>query len=88
MVTVWRENPQVNRDGGDAFVGACYPVGLGLDFCAHLVEINKFLPFAVQEFRIFCTQNQKDVRVGRLGREGQKRTKKNEIKGENIRFKR
>lgn len=85
MVTVWRENPQVNRGGRDAFVGACRPVGLGLDFCAHLVEIDKFLPFAVHEFRIFCTQGQKDVREGR---EGQKRTKKNEIRGENIRFKR
>lgn len=75
MVTVWRENPQVNRDGGDAFVGACYPVSLGLDLCAHLVKIDKFLPFAVQEFRIFCTQSQKDVQEGRLGREGKKERK-------------
>lgn len=32
IVTVRRENPQVDRDGRDALVGARYPVGLGLDF--------------------------------------------------------
>ncbi len=63
---MWGVNPQVNWDGRDAFVGACYPVGLCLDFCPHFIKIHKLLPFAVQKFSIFYTQGQRDRHKGRV----------------------
>lgn len=76
-ITVWGVHPQVNRDRRDAFVGACYPVGLCLNFRPHFFEIHKLLPFAVQEFGIFYTEGQRDAHKGR--EEGEKSTKeKNE----------
>lgn len=96
MVTVWRENPQVDGDGRDALVGASYPVGLGLDFRAYLVEIHKLLSFAVQEFSIFCTWckgggggwvGESNVQEGGWA-EGQRRTKDDKRKVENIRVRR
>lgn len=65
-ITVWGVNPQVNWNGRDAFVGSCYPVGLGLNFCPHFFKIHKLLPFAVQEFSIFYTQGQKDIHKWRV----------------------
>lgn len=56
FITMWGVDPQVNWDGRDAFVGACYPVGLCLNFRPHFIKIHKLLPFAVQEFSIFYTQ--------------------------------
>lgn len=55
FITMWWVNPQVNWDGGDAFVGACYPVRLRLNFRPHFIKIHKLLPLAVQEFSIFYT---------------------------------
>ncbi len=65
-ITVWGVNPQVNWDGRDAFVGACYPVGLCLNFRPHFIEIHKLLPFAVKEFGIFYTW---EGRGGEIGNE-------------------
>lgn len=76
-ITVWGVDPQVNWDGGNAFVGACYPVGLCLNFRPHFIKIHKLLPFAVQEFRIFYTQGQRDKHKGRL--EGQKEEREKSI---------
>lgn len=87
---MWGENAQVDGDGRDALVGARYPVGLGLDFRAHLVKIHKLLSFAVQEFGIFCMQGdggEVGVGVGEVRRGGEdmgrdgRRTKGREEKG-------
>lgn len=50
---MWGVDSQVNWDGRDAFVGARYPVGLGLNFQPDLIKIHKLLPLAVQELSIF-----------------------------------
>lgn len=54
-ITVWGKHPKVNWDGRDAFIGACYPVSLRLDFRPHFIKIHELLCFAVQEFSIFYT---------------------------------
>lgn len=53
LITMWGIDSQVNWDGRDAFVGACYPVSLRLNFRPHFIKIHEFLSFAVQEFSIF-----------------------------------
>lgn len=73
-ITVWGVDSQVNWDGRDAFVGACYPVSLCLNFRPHLIKIHKLLPFAVQEFSIFCTNRAKAThrKGGERERKGQR----------------
>jgi len=75
-ITVWGVDPQVNRDGRDAFVGARYPFGLCLNLRPHFIKIHKLLPFAVQEFSIFYTQGQKGINRGRVERKSQKEREK------------
>lgn len=76
-ITMWRVNPQVDWDGGDAFVGARYPVRLRLNFRPHFIKIHKLLPLAVQEFGIFYTNrdNVKHRRGEKGWGEAEKRTK-------------
>lgn len=64
LFTMRGVNSQINWDGGDAFVGACYPVGLCFNFCPYFIKIHKLLSFAVQEFSIFYTHGQKDRHKG------------------------
>lgn len=52
------ENPEVDGDGRDAFVGAGGAVRLRLDLLAHLVEVCEFLPLAVEEFGPFCAKTE------------------------------
>lgn len=51
--TVRGVNPQVDGDGGDAFVGPCDTVRLSLDLLADLIEVGELFPFAVEEFSPF-----------------------------------
>lgn len=91
FITMWWVNPQVNWDGGDAFVGACYPVRLRLDFRPHFVKIHKLLPLAVQEFSIFYTNmGQCEAKAGGGDREGQRQRNRREERGKkgNIKLKR
>ena len=77
-ITVWGVDSQVNWDGRDAFVGACYPVSLRLNFRPHFIKIHKLLSFAVQEFSIFYTNKDKVTHIGREGR-GREKDKEKEI---------
>lgn len=74
---MWGVDPQINRDGRDAFVGACYPVSLRLNFRPHFIKIHKLLSFAVQEFGIFYNQGQSDIQE-KGGGCGEKRTERKE----------
>lgn len=85
-ITVWGVHPQVNWDRRDAFVGACYPVGLCLNFCPHFIKIHELLSFAVQEFSIFYTQWQGNVYKGDGETEDKGNKKERESERENIKW--
>lgn len=51
--TVRGVNPQVDGDRRYAFVGPGDAIRLRLDLLAHLIEVGKLLPFAVEEFSPF-----------------------------------
>lgn len=46
-ITMWGVDPQINWDGRDAFVGACYPVSFSLNFRPYFFEVHKLLSLAV-----------------------------------------
>ncbi len=55
--TVRGVDAQVDRDVGDAFVGAGHAVRLILDLLTNHVEVGEHAPLAVQELRILCVRH-------------------------------
>ena len=52
-LTMWRVNPQVNGQIGDALVGARHSVSLVLDLLLNLEKVGELLALGVEELAIF-----------------------------------
>lgn len=54
VVTIRREDFEVDGNGRDAFVGACDSIRFRLDLLPHLIEVHKLPTLTVQKFCILC----------------------------------